>query len=44
VVGIQLANTVAEAMRPDMNAFSIAPNTDALEALSRMQRTGSQRL
>ncbi len=37
-------HTVAEAMRQDKNALSIAPNADALEALGRMQRTGSSRL
>ena len=37
-------HTVAEAMRQDVNALSIAPNADALEALGRMQRTGSTRL
>jgi Zn-dependent protease/CBS domain-containing protein len=37
-------HTVAEAMRQDVNALSIAPNADALEALGTMQRTGSSRL
>jgi CBS domain-containing protein len=37
-------HTVAEAMRQDVNALSIVPNADALEALRRMQRTGSSRL
>jgi Zn-dependent protease len=37
-------HTVAEAMRPDVDALSIAANADALEALTRMQRTGSSRL
>jgi hypothetical protein len=37
-------HTVAEAMRQDVDALSIAPNADALEALGRMQRTGSSRL
>jgi Zn-dependent protease/CBS domain-containing protein len=37
-------HTVAEAMRQDVNALSVAPNADALEALGRMQRTGSSRL
>ncbi len=37
-------HTVAEAMRQDVNALSVTPNADALEALERMQRTGSSRL
>jgi Zn-dependent protease len=37
-------HTVAEAMRQDVEAFRIAPNADALEALGKMQRTGSSRL
>jgi Zn-dependent protease len=37
-------HTVAEAMRQDVGALSIAPDADALEALGRMQRTGSSRL
>jgi Zn-dependent protease len=37
-------HTVAEAMGQDVDALSIAPDTDALEALGRMQRTGSSRL
>jgi CBS domain-containing protein len=37
-------HTVAEAMRQDVSALSIAPNADALEALGRMQLTGSSRL
>ena len=37
-------HTVAEAMRRDVDTLSIAPNADALEALGRMQRTGSSRL
>jgi Zn-dependent protease len=37
-------HTVAEAMQPDVNTLRIAPNADALEALGRMQRTGSSRL
>jgi Zn-dependent protease/CBS domain-containing protein len=37
-------HTVAEVMRHDLKPLSIAPNADALEALRRMQRTGSSRL
>jgi Zn-dependent protease len=37
-------HTVAEAMEPDVDTVSIAPATDALEALGKMQRTGSSRL
>jgi Zn-dependent protease/CBS domain-containing protein len=37
-------HTVAEAMRQDVNALSVPPNADALEALQKMQRTGSSRL
>ncbi len=37
-------HTVAEAMRQDVERLSVAPDTDALEALGRMQRTGSSRL
>ena len=37
-------HTVAEAMRQDVDALSIPPDTDALEALGKMQRTGSSRL
>jgi Zn-dependent protease len=37
-------HTVAEAMRQDLDAITILPNTDALDALSRMQRTGASRL
>ena len=36
--------TVAEAMRPDVDALSISPAADALDALGMMQRTGSSRL
>jgi Zn-dependent protease/CBS domain-containing protein len=36
--------TVAEAMRQDVSELSIAPDADALEALAKMQRTGSSRL
>jgi Zn-dependent protease len=37
-------HTVAEAMRQDVDRLSVAPDTDALEALGMMQRTGSSRL
>ena len=37
-------HTVAEAMRQDVDLLSIAPDADALEALGKMQRTGSSRL
>ncbi len=37
-------HTVAEVMRHDLQAITISPQTDALEALGRMQRTGSSRL
>ena len=37
-------HTVAEAMRQDMDALSIPPDADALQALEKMQRTGSSRL
>jgi Zn-dependent protease/CBS domain-containing protein len=37
-------HTVAEAMRRDVDRLSIAPDADALEALGKMQRTGSSRL
>jgi CBS domain-containing protein len=36
--------TVGEAMRRDVDALSVRPDADALEALGRMQRTGSDRL
>ncbi|HLJ92496.1 MAG TPA: site-2 protease family protein [Gemmataceae bacterium] len=36
--------TVGEVMRHDLRAFTISPNADALQALSKMQRTGSSRL
>jgi Zn-dependent protease/CBS domain-containing protein len=36
--------TVAEAMRQDVDTLRIAPGADALEALGKMQRTGSSRL
>jgi Zn-dependent protease len=35
---------VAEAMRQDVDVLSISPQADALEALGKMQRTGSSRL
>lgn len=37
-------HTVAEAMRQDLPAVTVTPETDALRALARMQRTGSSRL
>jgi Zn-dependent protease len=37
-------HTVSETMSRDVNALSITPTTDALEALGKMQRTGSGRL
>ena len=37
-------HTVGEVMRHDLDAFRIAPDADALHALSQMQRTGSSRL
>ncbi len=37
-------HTVAEAMRHDVDVLSISPDADALEALRKMQRTGSSRL
>jgi predicted transcriptional regulator len=37
-------HTVAEAMRKDVEALSIAPDGEALNALAQMQRTGSGRL
>lgn len=37
-------HTVAEAMNPDRHPLSIAPTADALEALGKMQQTGSSRL
>jgi CBS domain-containing protein len=36
--------TVAEAMQADVATLSIGPGADALEALGKMQRTGSSRL
>ncbi len=38
------SHTVAELMRHDLQAISIPPDADALQALSKMQRTGSSRL
>jgi Zn-dependent protease len=37
-------HTVAEAMHPDVDAISVPPGEDALQALEKMQRTGSSRL
>jgi Zn-dependent protease/CBS domain-containing protein len=37
-------HTVAEAMRRDLDALSISPQTDAMHALARMQSTGASRL
>jgi Zn-dependent protease len=37
-------HTVGEAMRNNLREVTIPPDTDALDALSRMQRTGSSRL
>jgi Zn-dependent protease len=37
-------HTVGELMRPDVRALTISPNSDALQALAKMQRTGSSRL
>lgn len=37
-------HTVAEAMRPGAELLSISPDADALQALAKMQRTGSSRL
>jgi Zn-dependent protease len=37
-------HAVGEAMDRDVGAYSIAPSADALEALGKMQRTGSSRL
>jgi Zn-dependent protease len=37
-------HTVAEVMRQDLQSVTISPQTDALEALGRMQRTGASRL
>jgi Zn-dependent protease len=37
-------HSVEEVMQHDVNSISVSPETDALEALGRMQRTGSSRL
>jgi CBS domain-containing protein len=37
-------HTVGEALVPEFEELRIAPGTDALDALARMQRTGSSRL
>jgi Zn-dependent protease/CBS domain-containing protein len=37
-------HTVGEVMRHDMDGIRIAPETDAMQALAQMQRTGSSRL
>lgn len=37
-------HTVAELMRRDLKALSIAPDAEALDALRKMERTGSSRL
>lgn len=37
-------HTIAEAMRRDLDALSITPQTDAMHALARMQSTGASRL
>jgi Zn-dependent protease/CBS domain-containing protein len=37
-------HTVGEVMRHDVRAISLPPSADALQALERMQRTGSSRL
>jgi CBS domain-containing protein len=37
-------HTIGEFMRQDLQAFTISPDADALDALSRMQRTGLSRL
>ena len=37
-------HTIAEVMRRDLTGLVIEPDTDALEALGRIQRTGSSRL
>jgi CBS domain-containing protein len=38
------AHTVSEVMTPDLQAVTIRENADAMEALGKMQRTGSNRL
>ena len=37
-------HTVREAVEGDLKSVSISPDADALEALSRMQKSGSSRL
>jgi CBS domain-containing protein len=37
-------HTVSELMQTDLNAVSVAPDTEALDALKKMERTGSSRL
>ncbi len=37
-------HTVGEVMRHDLRPLAITPNTDTMEALGRMQRTGASRL
>lgn len=37
-------HTVSELMHTDLNAVSVAPDTEALDALKKMERTGSSRL
>jgi CBS domain-containing protein len=37
-------HTIGEVMAPDLQAVSIAADADALEALGKMQQTGSSRL
>jgi CBS domain-containing protein len=37
-------HTVAEAMSPDVDTLSVAPDADALEALRKMRRNGTSRL
>jgi Zn-dependent protease len=37
-------HSVGEAMRADLEALSISPDADAMQALGQMQRTGSSRL
>jgi predicted transcriptional regulator len=37
-------HTIGEVMRHDLKAITISPDADALQALGKMQRTGSSRL
>jgi Zn-dependent protease len=37
-------HTVSEVMRRDLASFTVAPQTDAMQALAKMQNTGSSRL